>query len=394
VKILYQKFSAKKCMPANFENKDDMVSTTEIGTYKFHQYKRIDFPAIIYFLGIIFVAGTCWYTFRYISDVVIRFNGEGEYSLSRIFANYYVYSTNPEYEVITPRVLSISQRVLELIGVFCFFSFCYNICLCKPNWKDILYFSGVIGWVLQAIFLSNRGLFLSMLAILIFFLYYFIKMRFAWSKKVDAVFLIAGICALVCFLLFFLKLRVILGRGSEMSKEDSIRYITIYINGGIRDFDIYLRNSTFPALPGLELFYGIYKSLHVFFNVGGNLVRHLETVSLNDVIYSNIFTAFRRFYTVGREWGILLFSGLQGAIYTWGYTFNKEHLLKGQVCFNVILFTYLSYTFLYLPVDDVFYTTCFSLGVPARLILFYCIYFIFFRKKVNQLVESKPVGDN
>ena len=379
--ILYKKWEIKR-------SKKMVQDTTTLEIERpqepFQRYQRIDLPIIFLLICILFVFWCCYASYHYMENYVIQQCGEGDYTMSQILGIFRSFTTDAAYETNPPKYLGISQRLVELGGVFCFFTLAYNICLCKVHWKDVFYFAGACSWIAETLLQSNRGTFLTMLSLLTYLFYYFLKMRNGWKKRVDIIMGVAACIVLVLFMFVFLQLRIILGRGSAMTREQNLYYLTIYINGGIRDFDIYLRNPTFPAVPGSELFYGIYKSLHVFFNIGDNIVPHLEFVSLNGVTYSNIFTAFRRFYTAGKEVGIIVWAGLQGVIYTIGYLINRSNLKKGKVIFNVILFSYFSNAIFYLPVTDMFYMACFSIGVPARILLMYLIYFVLFRKQLNR----------
>ena len=391
VQVTYRKTMTKQAI-AGDEKTEKAIAGVEktkgleqAGT--FQRYQRIDFPAVLIILAVIFCIGCCIGTYQFMRGVAVEYSGEGDYPLSQVINLYHYYHLSFDHDVNTPLILGLAQRVLEIYGIFSVYGLLYNIVLAKVSWKDIAFISGIIAWICQMTLLSNRGLFLKLMAITIYILYFFLKMRFHWSKKVDAITAIVGLVALILFLPLFIKLHEIVGRGA-ISREAALHTLTIYINGGIRDFDIYLRNPTFPEVFGAELFYGIYKSLHVFLNIGDNVQKYLEMVSLNGVGYSNIFTAFRRFYTVGRDAGIIFFSGLQGAIFTFGYLFNKTRLQRGEVCFNVLLFAYFSNTILYLPIEELFYSTNFSLGVPARILLMYVIYYIFFRKQLNKPVKK------
>ena len=379
--------NSNQVVASSEENHSSSVADPEMKAARWSPYKRIDFPIWFMLLGLLFVAWCCYSTFHYIQNYVITTNGQAEYTLQNYIAIFHSYVTNASYETNPPQYLGIAQRMVEIVSIFCIFAFVYNICLSRISWKDIFYLAGGCGWIVQMILWSNRGYFLSLMSLVVYLVYYFLKLRFQWKKKIDIIIAFSGALLLICFLPCFLKMHEMLGRGA-IGRDSALWVITIYVNSGIRDFDIFLRNPTFPSVPGAELFYGVYKSLHVFLHSGDNVVRHLEMVALNDVGYSNIFTSFRRFYTTGREAGIIFFAGMQGVIYTVGYIFNRENLKKGRVIFNVLLFSYFSNAIFYLPVDDIFYTTYISLGIPARILLMYVIYFLFFRKQLNLPMEK------
>ena len=344
--------------------------------------KRIEYPAIIYILVLAFELVLC-ISFEKFAVQLVTSYGLNNSNFLTTSSSYRIISTSADYDFQMPAYLRYGLRLIEIAGTYLAFIFFYNFSIKKLNWKDALCILGVVFWLVSIFLRADRGTMLNVMACLICLLYFFSKRATEWSKKTDIIMVSIGGAALVLYVLIFPFMTIFMGRDSVSGAiAHATDTILVYVSSATRAFDLYLQNPVTPAYFGQELFAALFKSLHTFFGIGENTVRHLEMVYYAD-LGTNIYTCFRRFYTIGGIFGILFFSGLEGFLYTFGYEYNKVTLQKGQVVFNIILFSYMSPGLFFMPIDDIFYSTYVSVGFPARVLLMYLIYRFFLRGKIN-----------
>lgn len=302
-------------------------------------------------------------------------------SLTAIIANYRIISQFLEMARI-PTILSIFTRISELTSIIAIFVFCHNACFKVYKRRDLLLLVIVSLEAAQLLLKSSRGELLTRMAAFVVLIYFFLKMRDGFSVRVDKKLFKAGTLTLTVFLLAFLMLAVGLGRYESLGDMDIVAYLSGYISYGIRNFDLYIKNPVEEKMFGQELFYALRASINQW--TGGEiLVRHLEFRSIDGMNTGNVYTAFRRFYSLWGLGGIVFFSGLQGFVYTWMYMKCMMKARGGRISFLMLLFAYISKTLFYMPIDDVFYSSLLSVGIVPRLLLLYGLYAFMVSRRIR-----------
>ena len=206
--------------------------------------------------------------------------------------------------------------------------------------KDILLVVIVVIRLIYSFINSSRGDYLAFLAQLIYYIYFFTNIKTGWSKSNNRKIIRAAAIIFVAFLVVFVFLAVLMGRTKSINNYDLKDYLTIYIGGGIRNFDLFVKNPTISASPGYETFYSIKRFLANRFGIGRIVKVVLEFRSINGMNTGNIYTAFRRYYADFGVYGIVILSGILGFLYSKSQTkasptdaaprdFSREMLFMG-----------------------------------------------------------------
>lgn len=184
--------------------------------------------------------------------------------------------------------------------------------------------------------------------------------------------------ALIAVPLFILS-AVLTGRYTKIGDMDIVNYLTIYISGGVRALDVFLKNAVpKPRIWGEESFV----SLHNFFNAlaggGERAYRFLEFSSIRGTNIGNIYTSFRRFYHDFGVFGVAILSFIQGTISSWVYGRISRNTDNG-ISFWTVFYAFFSYTIVYIVIDELFFSSLISFVGLKRVIALVVAYkFVFF----------------
>lgn len=296
-------------------------------------------------------------------------------SLSEIINRYYnLKSYNPGMFSISG-FMNILSIITNTFSILCLFALVHNICFKNLKKKDFLLVLIIFLDIIYSLLNSNRSDLLVLLAESVYLIYFFWNMRTGWSKNINSKIIYLGVRLLAVFIILFLALAVFLGRRSNISDLNIVDYITIYISSAIRNFDLFIGSFTGTnTIFGRETFFPLNRLLYNFFGIGEYYSITLSFNSISGMNIGNIYTAFRRYYSDFGILGIVVLPGFLGYFFSSMYNKVKARAKKGQVSYQMILFSYLSTSLFYMPIEDRFFIYDLALSRIAVYILLYILF--------------------
>ena len=178
-----------------------------------------------------------------------------------------------------------------------------------------------------------------------------------------------------------------IGRYETLKGFDFKNYSLIYFSGGIRNLDQYLKEPTVaPQIFGEETFVQLHRNLYISYGIGKDFVRYLEFRGINGRNIGNIYTSYRRFYHDFGVLGVIFLPLIQGIVISLMYYRLNRNPRNDKINYLEVIYCYLSYTTMYITIDDLFYSSWVSITGIKILIIMYVAYFFIFN------VTSKQPG--
>lgn len=277
-----------------------------------------------------------------------------------------------------PIIVKIFRELAIGLGIFSLYIFLRNFCLYKFKTSDILH---LLIWSFQIIigFFTGGRFLLIINVVMSFYITYFywgsafFKQKFVFRKVIRWI-----VITISLFIITFLSLNVILGRTASLSDMNIKQYLGCYIWGGTRNLDLFLiGKSGFAKQSGSETFK--YLSTRLGLSEKHQSPSMDGSSFINGHNIGNIYSSFGRFYADLEMLGVLIFSGLQGLIFTSLYVKAQKNIKLNRESFVIIFFAYFSYTTFYFPIDEVFYSGLITFGITCRILFLYFLYFIYVR---------------
>lgn len=248
--------------------------------------------------------------------------------------------------------------------------------------KDRLLILLILFWPLNALLTSSRGDIITMLAEIIYLIYFFYGINNGFSVSNSIKMLGKSTKILIIFIILFFLFAVYQNR---INADNTLwNSITIYISGGVRAFDIYVkeplkRNTGLLGNDETLRYFSTFFAVHR--GQGQKPLLPLEFRYINGKSIGNIFTAFRRYYSDFGIIGIIIFSSVLGFIMTQLYVKSRNTCIKEKNGFSILLFAWLSKSIFYMAIEDCFYVTNVSLNGLYKIIILYILYLIFVEKR-------------
>ena len=273
-------------------------------------------------------------------------------------------------------LLSYLARAFAYYSIFIVMKNAVNKCFKK---KDLLLLIPFLINSLECLLQSNRGGIIQIFFATIIAWFISAKFKEGWKKRINnkAVKIVLRI-ALIAIPVFFGSL-VFLGRYDNLSNMDWKHYSLVYLSGGVRNLDLFLKDPTSaPQVFGEETFVTMHRYLYVKQGIGSNLVRYLEFRKINGVNIGNIYTSYRRFYHDFGFAGCLILPFIQGLILSLLYYNINRNTYRKKLNFIEVMYCYLSYTIIYIAIDDLFFSSYFSVtGIKLLVVMFAAYFFMF-----------------
>ena len=232
---------------------------------------------------------------------------------------------------------------------------------------------------IEYLFQSNRGGIIQL-----FFgavMSWFVSMKFkkGWNRKINSKVVKIVIRVIVILVPIFFGSLILIGRYDTLKGFDFKNYSLVYFSGGIRNLDQFLKEPTFePQMFGEETFVQLHRNLYISYGIGKDLVRYLEFRKINGRNIGNIYTSYRRFYHDFGFLGVCLFPLIQGIIISLMYYKLNRNPRNDKINYLEVIYCYLSYTTMYIAIDDLFYSSWVSItGVKILIIMFVAYFFMF-----------------
>lgn len=252
---------------------------------------------------------------------------------------------------------------------YCFIYFIfYNKIICRSKIPK-KFFLPIIIYCVNALINTGRIVFIRLIVYTLFlFILFYVRNHGNRMRQVLRVFIV-GVVALMGFFLIFTLMGNLLGKGIYNSAIDVIYY---YTGSSIYTFNQYVvQGGTSPSYFGEHTLYGIYNILHYLISS----IPHVNNPSLEVTYiphwYSNIYTAFRRYYQDFGWAGMVVIPTFLGMFYTKLKIWAQSDETYGWKC---IFFAYSIYPIIEIAIEERFFMTYLSFSTCFELVVMYCIY--------------------
>lgn len=323
-----------------------------------------------------------FYSFIY-STVLL--NGYSHTGITELLLSYRTLSVSSAL-IDMPRYLSVLKYIVEINAIISFFILIHNFCFSTFKKRDIIYLVIILFWIGNSILTSSRGDFLTILAMGIYLIYFFVNMKRGFLINVEYKIVKIGIELLVIFLAAFIGLAIFMGRRTSFTFDSLVDYLTIYISGGLRAFDLYVQdgvNIRSGIVGNDETFHYISIIASRLFGYDNLKPIHLEFRSINNQNIGNIYTAFRRYYSDFGILGMVILSSISGFLMTGLYSKSRYEASLNIIKPTILIFAWLSRSILYMPIDDYLYLFVFTLNGLFKIVVLCLLFDFIIRKKVN-----------
>ena len=292
------------------------------------------------------------------------------------------------------RIWSLCSSFSIAFAYCCIFIVINNIVNRKFKKKDLLLVTPFLLKVAEYTLLSSRGDIINMVVAAIMSWFIALKYKKGWRSKVNHKVIKTIFRVAIIFVPFFFWSLIFSGRYETLKGFDFINSSVIYISGGIRNLDLFVKNPTVTSeIFGEETFSYLIKNLNEGLNNGINITRILEYRKISGINTGNIYTAFRRFYHDFGVIGVCLLSMLQGwIISTLYYNINRVKR-SDKIGLFEILYCFLSCTTIYMVIEDTFYSYYASITGFKIFVIFFIVYIFIFSFRSSRIgVLSVDLG--
>lgn len=329
------------------------------------------------------------YRYMYHTVVAMNYNHSSLATLLYSYRKLFINNRVPP-ELGMPGYLRLMKYTVEVISAFSVYVFLHNTILRCYKKRDYIYFVVVIFGPLNAVLTSSRGDIITLLAEVIYLIYFFSGVNSGFSTMTSLKVINKGVKILITFLIFFFGFAFFQNRIN--SNNTLMNSITIYISGGIRAFDVFVKE---PLERNMGLI-GNDETLRYFSTFLAVHMRHgekpllpLEFRYIDGKSIGNIFTAFRRYYSDFGIAGIIIFSSILGFIMSILYIKSKKNCIKKRNAFVILLFSWLSKPVFYMAIEDYFYVSNITINSLYKMFVLYVLYLMFVEKK--QFIKVRSV---
>ncbi len=290
----------------------------------------------------------------YIAKKYGNFNGISE--MLRIFKDYTSYKGLVKLNIVVRTLLKI---VIANAYIYIFI-FINNIIVSKQKIKEsikanILYTVCPVIYILCSLLQSNRSGIIDYTLIILTttLILYLMKSRWEEKIKIKKIALIGMIFAIL--LVLFYLIAGLVGRENQKNMFD---YITYYIGGSIECLNQYIKYPIETKIVGEETFHNLLTNLndmHIT-NLDLNSSVHLEFRYYGETMIGNIYTAYRRWIHDFGYIGAFILNGFMAVFFNVFYNKIKyNNYKKEKIMLLIIIYSYMSYSIYYHPLDSVFY---------------------------------------
>ena len=331
---------------------------------------------------------------RYVINTVLSMNYNHSTFAKLLFSYRWVLMRNLiPVELSMPTYLSFLKYTVEMFSAFAIYVYIHNKCMKCSARKDRLLILVSLYWPLNALLTSSRGDIITLLAEIIYLIYFFNGINRGFSANTSARMLGKSVKILIVFLFFFFLFSVYQYRIS--SNNTFCNSITVYFAGGVRAFDIFVkepleRNTGLIGNDETLRYFSTFFAVHR--GQGQKTLLPLEFRYIKGKSIGNIFTAFRRYYSDFGIGGIIFFSIMLGFVMTLLYAKSRSYCQKRENCFYILAFAWLSKSVFFMAIEDYFYVSIISLnGIYKERILYILYMRLVKNKKLLKLSKKKVI---
>ena len=302
--------------------------------------------------------------------------GEGSWGeMMENFRNISSYTMDPIQNI--PGYLQQLQKIPVVCAYIYSFILIYNITANKALKKDyILAGINILIYTLMSLMLSNR---LNILAIVGTILLFYLVLHQGSSQSNGLKTLFKIFIIFLFLMIIFYLIRLLVGRLNSANKS-FMDYITFYISGPIKLFDLFLKDPIHDStIWGKETFVSLVGTLR---DLGANIplyLQHKEFRTYNGVELGNVYSAYRNWFADFNLTGTFLLQALFSLFYNlYYYKIQKMDINKHKILF--IIYGYMAEGLFLHPIDDWLFSMYFSVGMIIYIILFIVLYLAITKK--------------
>ena len=286
-----------------------------------------------------------------------------------------------QYDV--PSYVKMLIWITTSIGIFCLFVFFHSVVFKVFRKRDILLILVALLWLTAMLLNSHRSYVLTALGISIYLIFFFLNMHYGWQPFVNRKILKLGLRLFILLLIGFIGLAVLLGRFKSIQDINISNYLANYISSGVRNFDFFINDPPETKSYGFETFASLFRSINNQFGLGHFVPTELEFTYINGNVITNIYTAFRRYYSDFGYWGLIIISSFMGGAFTYLYEGIKKRGREGIFDFRLLVFLYFCKGIFQMCIEETILDFEISLNGLFKIIVLYLLYYVFIKKKVR-----------
>lgn len=252
--------------------------------------------------------------------------------------------------------------------------------------SDVWLFLPILGTAIQTLLNAGRLDILKLIACILVASYILWHRKKGWNRNLSRRFIKIGFFSLVGMLVGFYLLKGAAGRESTF---DPMYYISLYVGGSIKLFDMFMQSPPAPStIWGKESFYLVNQFLSKFGNENLAYIRHLEFRFCNGVNVGNVYTALRRYYFDFGIAGVVILTTILSLIVHWLYC-KVKYSKSRKLDFGIVAFSYLFCIVPMFPIDDIFFSSYLSTSYAVNFLLLYLLYFMFVKRKFRFKLKGR-----
>lgn len=328
--------------------------------------------------------------FQFMKGVTAEMRGT-ESSFHSLVGTYSEYKSSSDAIYVRGMARAFSE-ISSLDAVICLYIFLYNFIFRHFRKKDCLLLTVVVLWIVFCLLNSNRNKIMELFAEAFYLIYFFWNIHYGWNRSINRRIVKWGISAFVILISLFLVLATVVKlRSTWGGASHVINYLTEYVGGGIRSFDLFVQDYTRSTLPGKETFFAIHRFLYNRFGIGESYALSLEFRSINGLLIGNIYTGLRRYYADFGITGVIVLPGIMGFFFSKLFKRIKYQCKTGNTGFSLLLFSYLCPALFFFPIEEQFFRNYISAIEIVKIVLIYFIYKIIIEKRCRIRIDGLQV---
>lgn len=286
--------------------------------------------------------------------------------------------TSYSFDVQLPNYLQQLLKLTNILAYICGFLLINNILVRGFERIDFLLIIPLIIYLLSSVLQSNRLVILEIIGAL--GIYYFLLRAVKYKNKgISFKLIVIIILIFLLVLLGFYAIRLLIGRNG--SKETGIvDYLSMYMGGSVKLFDLYLKNPIRSDIWGKETFYGLVRNLNSWGIMDTiQYLPHKEFRMVNGISLGNVYTAYRSYFADFGWPGVICLQTIFSLFYSFLY-----YILRRSKYYNhklaIIIYGYIATPIFLHPIQEEFFNLVVNMGFLTYLILFWIIYVLLVKK--------------
>lgn len=271
-------------------------------------------------------------------------------------------------------------KIVAIFAYICLFVFLNNVVVSKKIKKNIIYVIPVLIYIASGFMTSNRLIFLNILGTSVIF-YNLLQERQNNSFKRSIIRLLKSLLLFLGALVVFYLIRIFIGRTGSAS-TDIFTYLSKYVAGSVKLFDMFIDNPVHSDIWGKETFISLIKNLSMLNIVDiPQYLAHKEFRSYRGIGLGNVYTGYRCLYADFGYFGTMILHFIFAVFFcVFYYRVKSIDYTNYKKTLPLIIYGYVSSAIYLHPIDNGFYPYVICIGFLIYLVGFFSIYMFFFKR--------------